>query len=353
MAQNDTTTRALTMDALKDAATVAVKDCMAVKSGEKVLVITDEPLRKIGYVLWEAARKIGAEAVIAEITPRKTHGEEPPEPIRELMKLVDVILIPTSKSLSHTDSRREASKNGVRIATLPGITEDTMVRTLRADYYGIARRSEKIAEILTHGSKVRVTTTMGMDVTLDISGREGHADTGLNHNPGDFSNLPAGEGYIAPVEGKSWGVIVIDGSMAGIGKLKDEVIRAVIRDGFATEISGGGAAKKLLSLLEPFGKLAFNVAELGIGTNDKAQVTGNVLEDEKIMGTIHIAFGDNKSMGGEIRVASHLDGVIMRPTVYVDSKLVMRDGELVIFNIIPSLTTARLVVAVENLVKSR
>jgi leucyl aminopeptidase (aminopeptidase T) len=206
-----------------------------------------------------------------------------------------------------------------------------MVRTLRADYYEIARRSKKIAEILTQGSKVRITTAIGMDVTLDIRGREGHADTGLNHNPGDFSNLPAGEGYIAPVEGKSEGAVVIDGSMAGIGKLKDEVIRAVIKDGFATEISGGEAAEKLLSLIEPFGKLAFNVAELGIGTNDKAQVTGNVLEDEKIMGTVHIAFGDNKSMGGGVRVASHLDGVIMQPTVYVDDKLIMRDGELVIF----------------------
>ncbi len=318
------------IDVLKDAAMVAIKECMAVKSGEKVLVITDEPLRKIGYVLWEAARGLGAEAIITEIISRKTHGEEPPEPVAELMKLMDVILIPTSKSLSHTDSRRESSKRGVRIATLPGITEDTMVRTLRADYYEIARRSEKIAGILTHGSKVRITTAQEMDVTLVIDGRKGHADTGLNHNPGDFSNLPAGEGYIAPVEGQSGGVIVIDGSMAGVGKLKDEVIRVIVKDGFATEITGGHVAAKLLSLIEPFGKLAFNVAELGIGTNDKAEVTGNVLEDEKTMGTVHIAFGDNKSMGGTIRVASHLDGVIMRPTVYVDGEIIMKDGNLLI-----------------------
>ena len=316
---------------LKQAAMIAVKDCMAVKPSEKVLVITDEPVRKIGYALWEAAREIASEAIITEIIPRKTHGEEPPEPISELMKLFDVILIPTSKSLSHTDSRREASKKGARIATLPGITEDSMIRTLNADYYNIAKRSEKIAEILTKGSNVKITTNRGMDVTLVINDRNGYADTGLNHRPGDFSNLPAGEGYIAPLEGKSEGVIVIDGSMAGVGKLEGEVIRVVVKEGYATEITGGEAANKLHSLMKLFGKPAFNVAELGIGTNDKAKVTGNVLEDEKVMGKVHIAFGDNKSMGGTIRVASHLDGVIMKPTVYVDDELIMKDGEFLIF----------------------
>jgi len=318
------------MNALKDAAIVAVKDCMAIKSGEKALIITDEPLRKIGYALWESAREIGAEAIITEIKPRMSHGEEPPESVAELMKLVDVILIPTSKSLSHTDSRREACARGVRIATLPGITEDSMIRTLNADYFKIAERSKKLAEILSTGKEVRIKTERGMYVTLIIDGRDGHADTGLNHNPGDFSNLPAGEGYIAPIEGKSDGVIVIDGSMAGVGKLDNEAITISVKNGFAVEITGGKAGEKLQSIMEPFGKLAFNLAELGIGTNDKALVTGNVLEDEKAIGTVHIAFGDNKSMGGTVRVASHLDGVIMTPTVYVDDSVIIKDGKLMI-----------------------
>ena len=90
------------------------------------------------------------------------------------------------------------------------------------------------------------------------------------------------------------------------------------------------AGEKLYSIMEPFGKLAFNVAELGIGTHDKAQITGDVLEDEKAIGTVHIAFGDNKSMGGTIRVASHLDGVIMEPTVSVDGETIMEKGKLLI-----------------------
>ncbi|MEZ4547319.1 MAG: aminopeptidase [Thermodesulfobacteriota bacterium] len=227
------------MDELKSAAKIAVIDCMAVKEGENVLVITDEPARKIGYALWEASRDAGAEASIIEIIPRKSNGEEPPAYVAELMKLVDVILIPTSKSLSHTDSRRSACKAGVRIATLPGITEDMMVRTLNADYDAIAKRSDALAEIISKASNVRVTSEKGTDINLVVEGREGQSDTGRNHKPGDFSNLPAGEAYVAPLEGKSEGVVVFDGSMAGVGILKDEVIKVKVEEGFATEITGG------------------------------------------------------------------------------------------------------------------
>jgi leucyl aminopeptidase (aminopeptidase T) len=317
------------MDQLRTAALIAAKDCMAIKEHETVLVITDEPLRKIGYVLWEASKQLAAEAIIAEIIPRQSNGEEPPTAVTELMKMVDVVLIPTSMSLSHTDARREASGKGVRIATLPGITEETMIRTLTADYFKIAERSRKVADILNDGSAVRITTDRGTDIVLSIEGRVGFADTGLNHNPGDFSNLPAGEGYIAPVEGKSVGLIVFDGSMAGIGKLRDEIIKAEVIDGFASNIYGGDGAKKLLSIMKPLGKLAFNLAELGIGTNDKARITGSVLEDEKAIGTVHMAFGDNKSMGGSVKVASHLDGVIMNPSVYVDDVLILEEGRFV------------------------
>ena len=318
------------MDKLKDAAKIALVDCMAVKKGEKVLVITDEPARNIGYALWEGAKELGAEAIFTEIITPKSNGEEPPAPVSELMKIVDVILIPTSKSLSHTDSRREASKAGVRIATLPGITEDMMARTLNADYNEIARKSDILAEIISTSSNIRITTEKGTDINLALEGRDGHSDTGLNYNPGDFSNLPAGEAYVAPMEGLSEGIIVFDGSMAGVGILKDEVIRVKVEKGYATDITGGKAAEKLYSIMEPFGILAFNLAELGIGTHDKALITGEVLEDEKAIGTVHIAFGDNKSMGGTIRVASHLDGVIMEPNVTADGKTIMERGKFLV-----------------------
>ena len=140
---------------------------------------------------------------------------------------------------------------------------------------------------------------------------------------------PTGEAYLAPLEGLSNGVVVVDGSIAGVGMMS-QPLRIAVENGYATDISGGPEAQKLISLLEPHGKDARTVAEFGIGTNDKAILTGIILEDEKVMGTIHIAFGDNKSMGGSVRVASHLDGLVKAPTVWFDEVKVMEDGRFLV-----------------------
>jgi leucyl aminopeptidase (aminopeptidase T) len=314
---------------LHSASLIAVRDCMGLKPGEKVLVITDEPLRTIGYALWQAAKDLGNEVLLIEILPRASNGAEPPPEVAELMKMVDVALCPTSKSLTHTDSRRAASAKGVRIGTLPGVTEEIMIRCMNADYNKIAQRTFALCKLLEKASTVRVTAPAGTDITMPIKGRTAHASSGLFRDKGQWGNLPTGEAYLAPVEGQSEGVVVVDGSMAMVGMVKTP-IRIQVKKGYAEDISGGEEAQRLIALLEPHGKDARTVAEFGIGTNDKATLTGNILEDEKVMGTIHIAFGDNKSMGGSVRVASHLDGLITHPTVWLDETMIMNNGKVLV-----------------------
>ncbi len=314
---------------LLSAAKVAVVDCMGLKSGETVLVITDEPLRKIGYALWRAARDQGNEVILTEIVPRKSNGQDPPPAVAELMTKVDLVLCPTSKSLTHTDARRTASSMGVRIGTLPGVTEEIMVRCMNADYHAIADRTHRVCRRMEATTTIRVTAPAGTDITFPITGRKAHASTGLFREKGLWGNLPTGEAYLAPIEGAGNGVVVVDGSMAGIGKLSAP-IKIKVQDGYATEITGGPEAAVLERLLEPHGKPARTLAEFGIGTNDKAILSGVILEDEKVMGTIHLAFGDNASMGGSVHVASHLDGLVTRPTVTFDGVEVMKNGNLLI-----------------------
>jgi leucyl aminopeptidase (aminopeptidase T) len=314
---------------LRSAALIAVRDCMGVRPGERVLVVTDAPLRTIGYATFEAARDLGNDVLLIEMLPRKTNGEEPPADVAELMTQYDVVLCPTSKSLTHTDSRRNASAKGVRVATLPGVTEEVMVRCMNADYNEIAARTFRICELMRTTKVIRVKAPAGTDITMPIEDREAHASSGVFREKGLYGNLPTGEAYLAPLEGLSNGVVVVDGSMASVGMV-DEPIRITVRNGYAADITGGESARRLIALLEPHGKDGRTVAEFGIGTNDKAILTGVILEDEKVMGTIHIAFGDNKSMGGSVRVASHLDGLVKQPTVWFDDRIIMEEGRLLV-----------------------
>jgi len=204
-----------------------------------------------------------------------------------------------------------------------------MARTLGADYAAVGARSRKYADVLTRGATVRITNGEGTDITMSLAGRTGNPDTGVYRNPGDFGNLPAGEAYIAPLEGTANGVFVVDGAMAGAGYL-GERIKIHVRDGYATDIEGGAAAIALREMIDPLGRPARNIAELGIGTNERAMITGTVLEDEKVMGTIHIALGDNSHMGGTVAVPSHLDGIVLAPTVVVDGVTIMESGKLIL-----------------------
>lgn len=318
------------MNDLQKAAQIAVRDCMAVKSEEDVLVVTDPERREIGYALYEAALEFGREAFLLEMKAREVNGEEPPSQVAEMMKLVDVVLCPTTKSLTHTDARREACKKGTRVGTLPGITRDMMIRTMSADYHRIAELTYKISEILDAGETARLTTPFGTDITIPIKGIKAISSTGLITQPGSYGNLPSGESYLMPEEGKSFGVFVVDGSMAGIGLIKDKPVTIRVENGYAVEISGGREAQLLQEMIEKVGDQGRNLAELGVGTNYMARITGEILEDEKVAGTVHLALGNNVSMGGTVNVGFHVDGIMTRPTLIVDDTVVLKDGKLLI-----------------------
>jgi leucyl aminopeptidase (aminopeptidase T) len=313
---------------LARAISTVLEDCLNVKASESVLVITDPEKRKLAEQLVAGARDLGAETVLMEMSERASHGTEPPPPVTAAMLTVDVFIAPTSKSVSHTEARRAATEKGVRAATMPNITEDMLLRTMSADYATIRRRSEALAGLLTEASAVHITSKEGTDVSFSIEGRSGLADSGDLRAPGAFGNLPAGEGFVAPVEGKTEGRIVFDGSIWPVGILPEPLV-VEVEGGYATDFSGA-AAEAFTGTISPYGKEAFAVAELGIGTNDNARLTGEVLEDEKILGTIHVAFGDNHSFGGSIRVSSHQDGVVLHPRVEIDGVVVLEEGKLLL-----------------------
>ncbi|MGI6037278.1 MAG: aminopeptidase [Limnochordia bacterium] len=314
------------MDLAQRGAETALVECMKMQRGEQVLIVTDPRRRELAEIFKERAAALGGEALLLEMLEREHNGSEPPAAVTAAMMAADVVLAVTSKSLSHTKARHAAVAEGARVASLPGLTRAMMEGPLQADYTNVAKRSLWAAEILTKGTKAHLTSPQGTDLVFDLQGRLGQPDTGFYHQPGDFGNLPAGEAYIAPVEGKTQGRLVIDGAMSGVGVLDDPLVMEVV-DGVVVKMTGS-AASALEKLLSGLGQEAYSIAELGIGTNDQAQLTGFVLEDEKVMGTVHVAIGNNSFFGGKITVASHLDGIIKQPTLTVDGQVILREGLL-------------------------
>ena len=318
------------MTPLHEAALTAARDCLGIKDHETVLIVTDEHRYKIGRALFDVCRDLAADVIFMEMTPRRVNGAEPPAAISEAMKTVDVSICPTSTSLTHTDARRAACAAGSRVGTMPGITEDIMLRTMRADYHRIARLTNKIAELLTAGSLAHVSSPAGTDVHLPIEGINGLPSSGLVLESGKYGNLPSGEAYLMPREGESEGIIVVDGSLAGIGLITDEPIRFIIEKGMAVRIEGGAQAKQFEETVNSVGPQARNLAELGVGTNDQAEINGTILEDEKVMGTVHLALGNNVSMGGTVNVGFHVDGIILNPTLKIDDQLILDNGKMLV-----------------------
>jgi leucyl aminopeptidase (aminopeptidase T) len=315
---------------LRDASVIALRDCMGLQSHETLLVVTDEIKRDIGLALHQEGKALCKESLLVEIKSREINGQEPPEQVAELMKMVDVVVCPTAKSLTHTNARREASKIGVRVGTMPGITVDTMVRCLNADYDKIVGLTDFIAQKMVGVSTIRVVTEKGTDVTMPVKDRMIIPSRGVLKQKGESGNLPSGEVFLAPWEDQTNGRVIVDGSMASVG-LCETPITIDIVNGYAETVTGGKEAEKLIELFEKSGREARAVAEFGIGTNYKAKLTGMILEDEKVFGTIHIAFGNNITMGGRISVSSHLDGLVKEPDVYFDDDLIMKKGKMIGF----------------------
>lgn len=303
-----------------------LRTALGIEKNETVLIITDDNKLEIAGKIQDAVRELSHEVMVIKMKPRDHHAQEPPEAITAAMQKVDVVIAPTTMSLTHTEARKKACEKGARIATMPGITMEMLEKGgMTADYRQVRVTSDRITELLNRGKTVRIETDSGCDFQADINGRKAKSDSGI-FKKGDGGNLPAGESFIAPMEGKSRGKLVFDASFGGVGVLEDPII-IHIEDGRAKKVEGdngrlGEFFKKYIN--------GDNVAEIGIGTNPNAKVIGNVLEDEKVLGTVHVAFGDNHTFGGDTRAEIHLDGIIREPTLYIDNKKIMDHGNLLI-----------------------
>ncbi|MFQ6100924.1 MAG: aminopeptidase [Anaerolineae bacterium] len=327
---------------------------MGLKENEQLLVVTDllTPLQWSNLEakeLMSASERSMLARMVAEIAGEGypqcrvefylypatgQHGAEPGEEVARKMRQADVVIAITTYSISHTDARERACRAGARMASMP-MFEPQMFYPggpMAVDYKQVAEDTRAIAELLSPAQKAVVRSRQGTDLSFSLAGRPGQADDGIYTAQGAWGNLPGGEAYIVPVEGTAEGQVVVP---KGSGVDITEKMTLVFEGGWVQEIWGGGKGGDEFRRLMQFDsdaeehRLRRNLAELGIGTNPNAKSPLNLLEAEKIKGTVHVAVGDNAHMGGQISCDLHEDFVIPRPDLVLDDKLVIKAGQWV------------------------
>ncbi|MGG2072662.1 aminopeptidase [Lysinibacillus irui] len=307
------------MQHLHDIALTILKGNLNVQSSETLLILTDIHKQDIAKIFYEAGLTITAKTMFMVMPLLEKSGQEPIIAISTLMANADVTLCITSHSLTHTAARKNACEHGGRVATMPGVTLEMLEQgALHANAQEIEELVGKYVQLLDAANDIRIVKG-GHELTFSVEKRVGIPSTGIIRQAGEHGNIPSGESYIAPIETSANGEILVDGSIANIGVLKEPLLLK-IKNGRLEEAIGPDGPQLLQLLGEGNGRV---IAEFGIGANKSAILCGNVLEDEKVYGTIHIAFGSNVPFGGANAADVHIDCVVKSPVVYFDGKQVI------------------------------
>jgi len=305
---------------------------MNVKQGERVLILSDYKMDlEIKEALITAVYFQEAIPVLLVIPPLEVFGNELPEIVEKAVLDCDLIIAVCSTSVSHTNAIRLGRKNGKRYYAMGGVTVESLTSgAATANYEQVYALSTKVAEIMTKGNNVKVLSEKGTNIEFSILGREGFPLAGIIDKNG-ISGFPDGEAALSPVEGSANGVIVVDGTVHHIGRLKNE-IWLTVENGRVIKIEGGLEAEQLKEFLEKNGDdNSYNLAEFAIGTNSAVKSnTENTQDYKKMLGTIHFGIGDNITLGGHTYSKIHMDTVVRNCSVIVDNIEVLRNGKMVL-----------------------
>jgi leucyl aminopeptidase (aminopeptidase T) len=310
------------------AASNVVNTSLAVKPGEQVLVAADHASdHAVVDALLAAVAAAGAEGTLV-VQPARERAGMPGNPVMAAaLAGADVIISPTSTALSFTPELKEALNRGARAIVMTGVTRAELTGGAGvADYEEVYRITKPLADAITAGSVMRVTSEQGTDMTSSLEGVTCGVGASFAREPGQISGYPSGEAWSAPATGTGNGVMVADGSAHELGKLS-EPIKVHFRDGRAVKIEGGQQAEDLRQMIDGV-ENGDNLGEISIGTNPSARFLGNITEDKKQVGTVHFALG-NSVVGGTVKAPIHVDLLLLTPTVEVDGEILVKDGTIV------------------------
>ncbi len=313
------------MKKMVETAQSLLKNCLEIKKDESILILYHTPYQDIAAILHQECSKKVFNTFKLEI-PDKFYKDNFTN-ISKFLGEMDAIIALTDPSISFWDSRIQANQNGARIICLPNITDSSFVKLAKTNFKRIHYLSKKISDILSISKVVSLTCPNGTNLTIPITNHEGFAETGLVNAKGTFSNLPAGEACIVPETCD--GEFVVD-NCSEMSKDDPDKLVIHIKDGRAVRISGGNSAKRLRQKLAKMGPESRKIIEFGIGTNESLKNSGNPLEDQKVLGNIHITLGQYPSQSSKMNQMFPIHLISYKSTVELRGKKIIDKGKLML-----------------------
>jgi len=304
--------------------------CAGAKKEDKILVITDDPSQEIGWLMYTCASKFTDTTLIC-MRERSTHGAAPTKAVDAAMTASDIIFSATKFSLYNTTARINACKAGARFVNMADYSVKMLEEGCLFVDFEKTRELVDVTAAKIVGEICTITTPAGTNLTTSIAGRKAVSGYGLANNPGMAASPPDIETAVGPADNSAEGTLVIDGSipLPGLGIIR-EPITLQVSHGYITSINGGEEAKLLeKSLRDMNDGRVFMIAEIGFGMNTGASISGRMLEDEGVFGTMHIGIGNNLSYGGDNATPIHIDLIMKKPTYVVDGKMIYKDGVII------------------------
>jgi len=320
-------------------ASSALEHLFKITADDKILILTDSYTSTVAETFRQALVRWGCVVENYEIKNNDRPLAEIPSELEKMLPGKTIVLniikaFPEEIAFRIKWIFKVKENKLAKLGHMPGINEEMMLNSVNVDFAEMKSTAGKIINVLSGSSRLHITTDKGTDLMLGVEGRIFIEDIGVK--PGEDCNLPCGEVYCAPLETEANGVIIFDASIGDIGLLKHP-LKVYVSKGRITKFeSEDNELAKRINELQNVDNDAMVIGELGIGVNPGARITGNMLEDEKALGTAHIAFGNNADFpgGGNNHSMIHRDYLFFKPTIeahYSDetSRTLMKNGKFV------------------------
>jgi len=297
---------------------------------EVFTVLTDD---RMNPVIAEACFNVGlAQTPYTQlVVMRSYHSSEEPVHLNKaaaaLLRESDVVLSICQTRVGQIPEVHQALEGGTRflLAEPEDRTDFLIDGLINLDYDQMVRNASLFSELWLEGGSCRILSQEGTDLTFEVGDRPVSASEGAVSKPGEMDWYPGCMVSVAPVEPSINGTVVVDGSLFPFGLVPDNVT-VEIKNGVIRDVHGGAFAVRWKAWLDSLNdEVAYQLCHVSFGFNPRAELTGRITEDERVLGALTVGFGRQSAdfQGGVVGGEHHLDIIGRSPTLIAGGRTLL------------------------------